>query len=292
MHGVGESTAAITIVNALPTGVGCAVGIDLRVRAEVDLHPAGSHGKWDVRIDAETRTPLVIESVGRALRQFAPGSSGSGALAVRSDVPPARGLKSSSAVSSAVILAIARATDARADPADVARLSAEVSRSVGVSATGAFDDALAGLVPGVLVTDNAQTELLQQFPMPAELEVALYLPPGTHRPSPEWAAAFRAESERGRSAATRALRGDWTGAMRENTELVERIIGYDYEPLRTELLRHGAVASGVSGMGPALVAIAPRSRVRELLEVLDPAPGDRRAVAFSTGLAAEGTGAP
>jgi shikimate kinase len=282
MHGVAETTSAITIVNALPTGIGSAIGIDLRVRAEVDLHPAGSHGKWDVRMADAARTPVVIAALTEALRRFAPGSSGTGELVLSSDIPPARGLKSSSAVSSAVVLAVARATDFEVGALDVARISAAVSRGAGVSATGALDDALAGLSTGLVVTDNRKEELLTTYPIPSNLGVALYISPTIHRSSPAWAPAFLAESERGREAVNRAIAGDWVAAMRANTELVEQVIGYDYTEVRTALGRCGAVASGVSGMGPALAAIGPHDRLADIVEVLPGSSEHRRTVSFTS----------
>ncbi len=42
MRGVGRSTSAVTIVNALTTGVGCAIGIQRFVTASVDLEVAAS----------------------------------------------------------------------------------------------------------------------------------------------------------------------------------------------------------------------------------------------------------
>ena len=281
MRGVGETTAAITIVNALATGVGSAVGIDLWARAEVELHPAGSHGKWDVQVEEAARSPLVIGSLQEALNRFAPGSSGAGALTLRSQIPPARGLKSSSAVSAAVVLAVAAATDTTIEPIAVARISAAISRSAGVSATGSLDDALAGLTSGVVVTDNLRGTLLCSYPTRTDLVVALFVPPTPHRRSPDWAPAFATEAAAGRPAVEAALAGEWAAAMRANTELVERVIGYDYGPMREELLRAGAVACGVSGMGPALAAVAPRSKVDDVLAVLPRFGGDRRTVALS-----------
>ena len=282
MHGVGESTAAITIVNALSTGVGAAAGIEMTARAEVTLHPAGSTGKWEVRVDDANRTPLVIASLTGALRRFAPGSSGSAELTVRSEIPVARGLKSSSAVSSAVVLAVARATDVDVSRLEVARLSAEIAISSGVSATGAFDDALAGLSEGIVVTDNRRQELLSTLSFEPELGLVLYIPRATHRPSPEWSAAFRSESRTAQTAVDAVLRGDWVRAMTENTRLVERVMRYDYDSLRTKLHQRGAVAAGVSGMGPALAAVAPRTRLRELLAALPTNSDDRDVFAFSS----------
>ncbi|MGA8543445.1 MAG: shikimate kinase [Thermoplasmata archaeon] len=288
MKGDAETTAAITIVNALSAGVGSAVGIELRVRAGVELHPEGSRGKWDVQMADEARTPLVIAALTEALRRFAPDSSGHGSLTLRSGIPSARGLKSSSAVSSAIVLAVARATDSTVTPLEVARISAAVSRSAGVSATGALDDALASLTPGLVVTDNRAETLLASYLLPPGLGVALYVPPGTHRRSPDLAGAFGADLTRGRRAADLALKGDWASAMRENTEIVERAIGYDYGALRTKLAQHGAIASGVSGMGPAIASIGPSARLPEMVEALPVDSGNRRAIAFSRTVARDG----
>jgi shikimate kinase len=282
MRGTGESTAAITIVNALPAGVGSAIGIDLRARANVELHPAGSRGKWDVEIPEPSRTPLVIAALTEALQRCAPDSSGTGALALESEIPVAQGLKSSSAVSSAVVLAVARATGVRLSTLEVARLSAEVARAAGVSATGALDDAVAGLSGGFVVTDNRAGTVLASFPAPTDLGVALFVPPGSHRPSPELVPAFRAEESCARAAAELALSGDWPAAMRQNTELVERVIGYDYGSLRSRVARRGAVASGVSGLGPAFAAVAPRAQVDAILREFPGSSGLRQVRSFST----------
>ncbi|MGA9839589.1 MAG: shikimate kinase [Thermoplasmata archaeon] len=283
MHGVGTSNAAITIVNALPTGIGSAAGIDLAARAVVDLHPSGSSGKWDVRMDEAARTPLVVAALTDALRRFAPGSSGTAELTVRSEIPVARGLKSSSAVSSAIVLAVAHATDSACTLLDAGRLSARVARAAGLSATGALDDALAGLSSGVVVTDNTKGELIASFALPADLEVALLVPRATHRPSSEWAGVFRAERAAGEVPVGVALRGDWAAAMNANTELVERVMRYDYSALRSTLLRNGALASGVSGMGPALATVAARSRLDGLIESIPEMLGERRRVRLSSG---------
>ena len=281
MRGVGEAMGAITIVNALVTGIGSAAGIRWGARAEIELHPAGSRERWDVEVADVARTPLVVCSLEVALSRLAPGSSGTGRLEVRSDIPPSRGLKSSSAVSAAVIESVARATGARAEAIDVARLSAEASRRAGLSATGAFDDALAGLSAGVVVTDNRTGQLLRTDPLPSDLEVSLVIPAQEHRPSPEWAARFTACRDDGRAAGDAALAGDWPRAMRLNSELVERLMGYDYARARGAAEDAGATACGVSGMGPTLAAVVPRARTEAVAAALASVKGERRSIAFS-----------
>ncbi|HXW67238.1 MAG TPA: shikimate kinase [Thermoplasmata archaeon] len=282
MRGVGVSTGAITIVNALPTGIGSAAGIELAVRAELELRPSGSSERWDVRIEPPTRTPLVIESLSESLRCFAPGSSGQGELSLASEVPVARGLKSSSAVSSAVALAVARATDASVGPTDIAAISARASIAAGVSATGAFDDALAGLTSGIVVTDNERRTRLAAIPLDPDLRVAVYIPEQTHAAAPDLHARLAREHEAGRRAAAASLRGDWVEAMRQNSELVERALGYDYAAARARLLDAGALACGVSGLGPALAAIAPSDRIASVERMLPGPTSAHRSLRFSS----------
>jgi len=147
-----------------------------------------------------------------------------------------------------------------------------VGRRVGVSATGALDDALAGLEPGFVVTDNVRGEVLRRSKVDPDWGVALYIPSQTHPPSPNLRSAFSNERSAGELAVRAAKAGDWTTAMRINTELVERTMGYAYEDIREQLQSHGAVASGVSGLGPTLAAIAPADRLPDLVRAL---PSDR-----------------
>lgn len=282
MRGVGTATAALTIVNALPTGIGCALGIGLRATAEIALRSEGGAAPEELRISPPARTRLVETAAQLAFSRFIPDTPPSGELSVRSEIPVARGLKSSSAVASAIVSAVAHAAGASPSALDVARLSAEIGRAAGVSATGAFDDALAGLRPGFCVTDNRAGELLGSADADVGWEAAVLVPPGSHGPSPKWASEFAREARDGAQAVDLALHGDFWGAMERNSELVERVMGYDYASLRAALRSAGALGAGVSGLGPALVAVAPQARIPRLLELLSGLPGERFRVAVAS----------
>ncbi|HTS32343.1 MAG TPA: shikimate kinase [Thermoplasmata archaeon] len=268
MRGLGRSSAAISVVNALATGIGCAVGVRLYAAASLDLEPAATPGL--VVEPAESGTPLVRASVERALGAAAPGKAFSARLHLDSEIPVAKGLKSSSAVSTAVIRAVDRALGTESTDLDVAALAARVGREVGVSATGALDDALASLVPGFVVTNNREDRLLLRAPVDPEWTAVVHVPPGTHPPSAAVRERFHPWGREGSAAAEAALRGEWADAMHRNTSLVERVMGYKYAGLRHLLAGAGAVASGVSGMGPALVALAPRHRAAGVLAAMPP----------------------
>ncbi len=281
MRGVGRASGAITIVNALPTGIGCALGIGLYVDAEVTLTPAApgsAHEPFGLIADDGVRTPLVETAVRFARRRYSPDATWTTELRLRSEIPPARGLKSSSAVASAIVRAVATAAGAAPSDIEVARLAAEIARAAGLSATGAFDDALAGLSSGFVVTDNTHDELLRTGTADPAWSVALYVPRATHAPSPGWSEEFRRAAADGRRAATASLRADWWTAMDLNSDLVERTMGYDYAELRRLLRELGALGVGVSGLGPSLAVVAPTERIASLEARLPTDGGERRIV--------------
>lgn len=288
MKGSAQTSAAITITNALPTGVGCAVGIDLRAEAMVEVSPDGSKNPPTLQIPLDRRTPLVEEALRAGLVRYFPGTGGIACLTLDSAVPVARGLKSSSAVSAAILLAVARAAGRAPSSLEVALLSAQASRGAGVSATGALDDALAGLESGFVVTDNVRAKVLRRAEVDPDWGVVLYIPPETHPPSPNLAAAFSREREAGERSASAAMSGDWVTAMRVNSELVERAMGYAYGEIRDRLRSHGAIASGVSGVGPTLAAVAPWQLLPDLLEVFPSDRAQRFAVRFTQTTVTEG----
>lgn len=268
MRGVGEARGAITFVNALFTGVGAAAAVDLPVRAEVDIRAGRASGPLEIDVRSENDTPLVRTSVEAATATFLKGRGGHVKLSISSEVPQGRGLKSSSAVSGAIIQAIARAGRLKPPLDEVARLSADVSLRAGVSATGAYDDALASLSGGFVVTDNRQRKTLRREAPALSGKVLLWMPPGEHAPAPSWLEAFSVRSAEATPAVHAAIAGRWVEAMEINSGLVESVMNYDYAPLRGWLRGEGAFACGVSGLGPTLAILAPGDRIGRIEEAL------------------------
>jgi len=278
VRGVGVSSGAVTVVNALATGIGCAVAISLPVRVDLELRRADGIGSHRIQLERGSDTPLVRETLDTGLSLYAPGEVFSGELRVDSHVPVGKGLKSSSAVGGAVLRAVANTLRQPRPPEELARLAADIAQQIGLSATGAYDDCLAALRGGVVLTDNAHRTALRAAPFDSDLCVVLWIPPESHAPSTTWYERFQLETEAGRAVVEAARAGRWTEAMTLNTELVERVVGYDYRPLRSDLLRAGAVMCGVSGMGPALAAFVPRSGVESVVPRLPTDRGEVRVV--------------
>ncbi|MCI4317789.1 MAG: shikimate kinase [Candidatus Lutacidiplasmatales archaeon] len=265
MRGVGTGWAAISVVNALFTGVGSAAAIGIPATAYVEIRtvPAGSSGQ--VSVSPESDTPLVRGSLLEAIRRFGAGADVDASVRVESAIPVAKGLKSSSAVSVAVLRAAAAAYGTAPTSESIASASADVSLAIGLSATGAFDDALASASGGVVVTENGSRRVHVRGVVDPDWAVVLWTPGGSHAPSPTWAARFEAERGPARAAVAAADRGEWLTAMAANTELVERVMGYEYRPVRRALERAGALGSGVSGLGPTLATVVPRARIRDVV---------------------------
>jgi shikimate kinase len=272
VRGVGTASGAVTVVNALATGVGCALAVTLPVRAEIDLRLSGARGASRVQPERGSDSELVRETLAVGLSRFAPGEIFSGELRVDSHVPPGKGLKSSSAVGGAVLRAVTSALRQSRSPEEIARLAADVAQEIGLSATGAYDDCLASLQGGVAFADNTRRTVLRSPSFPPNLRVVLWIPPETHVPSTAWRDRFRAEAEKGRGAVEAVRAGHWAEAMTLNTELVERVMGYDYGALRARLLDQGATMCGVTGMGPTLAVLAPEPRLDQVAACL---PSDR-----------------
>ena len=277
MRGIGRANAAITIVNALPTGIGSAIGIDLTVEARAEVHER-SAGPSEIRFRPGVESSVVRAAAQGALARAYPGRLVDLELDLESEIPPAVGLKSSSAVASAVHRAILDSAGLRDPPETVAAASAAAGKASGVSATGAFDDAIAGLEPGFFLTDNRTNSVLHRAPAPDQLEVAVYVPGGVHPRSPELTERFRRAAPASKRAVRLAEDDAWWSALEANSVLVESIMQYDYARLRTASKERGAAAAGVTGLGPSFVIVGPPQLVRETIEF----PGGSRCAPRST----------
>jgi shikimate kinase len=254
MTGVGRGTSwgGISFLNGIPTGVGATGAIRLPV--EVTVEPAGGEERAPEGMDR-----LVQESL-LALREDGTGPTDAiPRVRVRSAIPQGQGLKSSSALSVALLRALF-AQEGRPGPApeELAALSARTCRAAGLSVTGAYDDALASARGGLVVADVRDGRALRVDDPPPGLSVLVWLPGGTH---PEvaslrqrWNGVHPSEAL---AAETQARAGRYLEAMELNSQVVERTLGYPWGELRRRLREEGALAAGVSGNGPALAVLVP-----------------------------------
>ena len=159
MKGKGSSYGAVSVMNAIPCGIGSTIGIGLRTEARIE-----DAKKKRVRIvDRPYVKPFLAEICVKRAREAIGQSTDDGYyLEIRTDIPPSMGLKSSSSVCNAVISAVLNAYGEKMDQMDIIRLGVQCAKQCGVTITGAFDDACGCGLGGLVVTDNTKNELIMR----------------------------------------------------------------------------------------------------------------------------------
>jgi shikimate kinase len=250
MEGQAAAPAAGTVLNALATGKGSAFAIDVDTTATVTLADEDAV-TGDIAGDPDGDTRLIERCVEIVTARFGDGQGGH--VRTESDVPMASGLKSSSAAANATVLATLDALDAveMVSRDDAARIGVEAARDVGVTVTGAFDDASASMLGGVTVTDNTSDQLLAREEL--AWDVLVWTPP-------ERAYSADADVERCKQVAPMAnlaldlaLDGEYGRAMTVNGLAFSAALEFSTEPMVEAMPLVDGVS--LSGTGPSVVAI-------------------------------------
>lgn len=250
--GTASACASATVVNALATGRGAAFGIELRVYATVEVGSGlkGVKGK----VMGSRMSPRLIElCVEKVLDRF--GVSGVGTrVQTSSDIPVAVGLSSSSAAANAAVLATYAALGERPRKKEILKLGVDAALEVGVTLTGALDDAAGSLYGEGVVTHNLKRRVLKRFRVPEDLKVAIFVPGFRIFTSSLSKRDFSSIREGVDYAHRLALKGKIWDAMVLNGLLYSHALNLDPLPA-LEALSAGAVAAGLTGTGPATVAV-------------------------------------
>jgi len=266
MKAQGEAIAygAVTVVSALATGRGAAFGIDLWTRARVKLTEDGAI-ETQILPENEERTVLAEKCVRAVLDHF--GASELGAsVETESNIPIARGLKSSSVAGNAIVLATLAALGKRPRSEEVLKLVTDTSLQAHVSVTGAYDDASASLYGNVVVTDNTLRKILRIF-LVEDYVVLLLVPPEKSYTIDVDLERVRAISRQVEIAHKEALAGNYWTAMTLNGLIYSHALGRPADVI-VESLQAGALAAGISGKGPAYAFVLQEQRKESVLEVL------------------------
>jgi shikimate kinase len=258
LKGRGEARGAITIINAIAAGKGCAVGVELSTWAEVEL--SSGHGV-EVHLEGLEGEPtsLVEMCASAVLERFSVKKNA--ALNIRSRIPVSRGLKSSSAAANATILATLDALKESMSPIEVLRMNADISIASGTSVTGAMDDAAASLLGGTVFTDNFARTLLKREEWALCPRVVINVPERMIRKQGlprERIALFRPLMK---EAFQLAWNGRYVDAMCLNSLCYGAALGLDQE-LVMRALEAGALGAGISGTGPAVAALVNKENER------------------------------
>jgi shikimate kinase len=264
MKGKGTSHGAATIVNAIAGGKGAAFGLDLRTEATVEL----TTGKGTVvTMDglAGESGSLVERCVHEVLALKGGSRSYHAEVMTSSQIPVSRGLKSSSAAANAVIMATLDALGETMDEIEAIRIGTRAAIEAGVSITGAFDDACACALGGVVLTDNRSETILFRGRMPDYVKALVHVPPRQIRKDTLPRAYISSMTGLVDLAFHQALEGDYYRALTLNGMCYSTALGLD-QTIVLKALQRGALAAGLTGTGPATVMLVVEDKVREFTD--------------------------
>jgi len=275
MVGFGTAIAygAVTVINAIATGKGAALGVNLWTKAKVRL--TGEKGVVNGKILSEPNedTTLIRESILTVLKYFHVENEFGAEVETESNIPIAKGLKSSSVASNALVLATIGALRKNVDDFTVLDLSVDASIKAKTTITGAFDDASASFFGDITLTDNLKRVILKRFTIKEDLTVLLHIPS-------EKSYTFKSNVDRMRLIAPQikvafreALSGNYWTALTMNGILYATALGYE-QKLAIDALEAGAIASGLSGKGPATAAIVYEGQIDKILDAWHSYDGD------------------
>ena len=267
------SHGAATIVNAIALGKGAAFGVDLWTKAEVKLthNPHVVEGK--ITSDPNESTVLIEKTILRILQRFNLDNVFGAEVKTWSNIPIAKGLKSSSAAANAVALAMTTALGKTLDDLEIVKLGVESAFDAKVTITGAFDDACASYFGGIVVTDNLKRQIVKQMPLNEDLKVLFHLPPEKAYTANSNVSRLQTVKPLVEVAYNLTLQGNVWEALTLNGLIYSSASGYD-PTITVDALAAGAIAAGLCGKGPAITTVVSRDKVDSVKAVLQKYEGE------------------
>ncbi|MEM0200307.1 MAG: shikimate kinase [Saccharolobus sp.] len=244
-----QAYGGVSIVNALPSWYGSSLAINLKVDVNI------KEGKRDL-----TRENTLISTIINYFKEKY--SIPDITVDIKSEIPQKSGLKSSSAVSVALIHEIVK----RYGIKDVSppKLSAILSLKAGVSYTGALDDAVASYCGGVSFTNNKYFQIIKTEDPPSDLVILLLARGGRQK---EVNINKLKKYKHVFEEIFRISIKDIILGMKINGILIANILDYPIDPIETAL-KNGALASGISGNGPSYFAVCKEGEEGKVYESL------------------------
>jgi shikimate kinase len=266
-----------TIVSAIATGRGAAFGLAFRATAVAESMPQKEGVR--VQVIGPVDPTLAMGCAKRVLRR----SRRKASLLVRvdSEIPVSRGLKSSSAVANAVVLASARALGLELEPLQIVGIGIEAALEAKVTLTGAFDDACASFFGGIVVTDNRARKIVKVDRFPEGLMAVVQIPRRSITKPSLVAKDFSPIRAQVDEAYRLALQGEYFRALEVNSAAYAPILEVDETPARRARAA-GAMAAGITGAGPAILALVKPAHVEAVAQALHDGDSEVRVASLNT----------
>jgi len=251
---------AISIVNAIATGKGAALGISKKVNVEMET----SYGKG-VIIEVENKS-MSSRLINRVIEKIVTKNELSKTklkVSLDTEIPTGYGLKSSSAISTAVAMACAKLFKPNMNDTEILKAGVKASIETKVSLTGAYDDACACYYGGFVVTDNYKKKLIRSEKCLNHVSAVIFIPKSRKRGNIRKLNSFSDDFEQ---AWNLAKKSDYWNAMILNGLATSPILSSEPKII-PKLLENGALGASVSGNGPSIAAIVKNNAVSKIKNV-------------------------
>jgi shikimate kinase len=258
---------AVSLVSAIATKKGATLGISLTVEAIVKTTP----GKGII-IQSKNKTlssRLINKTVEKILTKKELEQNKI-TISLESEIPTGYGLKSSSAISSAVALACAKIFKPKFTDQQILLVGVDASIESKVSITGAYDDACSCYFGGFNVTDNSKKKIIHSEKIPANLMAVIFIPKNRKRGNVKNLKTLSIVFDH---AWKLAKNSNYWEAMIINGLATSAILNSDPKII-TNLLEKGAIAASVSGNGPAIAAIVKKENLHNVKKVFSSLDGN------------------
>ncbi|MDD4245015.1 MAG: shikimate kinase [Candidatus Methanomethylophilaceae archaeon] len=262
MTGHGRSYGAITVINAMPCGIGATIGVDLVTNSVFDV--IGDERKVIIKNDPSEDDRMARLCVSAAYSRMGIPEPIGWELEISSQIPVSRGLKSSSSACNSILSAIFDEHGFKIGTMDMIRIGVACARSAGVTVTGSFDDACGCHLGGFVMTDNAHDRLILHRNVGLH-DVVIYVPDEKIRKKGLEVDNLRACAQIIRDAIS-ISETDPFSAMTINGRTIASASGIDGS-WAERALRYGALGAGVSGSGPAVTAVFDRGMAKEFIKI-------------------------
>ncbi|EHP86449.1 shikimate kinase [Methanotorris formicicus Mc-S-70] len=264
MKATAVASASGTIINAIATGNGSAFGINLKVKATVELFDDGKNNiEGVVKDNPKVKPNLIKRCVKNVLDYF--GLNYSAKVITETQIPIKSGLSSSSATSNAVVLATFGALGERIDDELILNLGIKSSFDEKLTVTGAYDDATASYYGGITVTDNIKRKILKRDKFKDDLKVLILIPNLKKNVDVSRMKLLKDYVE---VAFNECLIGNYYRALFLNGILYASALNFPTS-IAIDAIENSAVTSGLSGTGPSYIALCYEEDVEKVKKALE-----------------------
>ena len=262
MSGQAEAVAhgGATIVNAIALGKGAAFGVSLWTKAQVKLTDEPGIISSEITSDVKENPLLTQKTVEQVLKHFKVEKQFGAKVTTWSNIPIAKGLKSSSTAANAIALATVAALGKSLGDLEVVQLGVDAAFDANVTVTGAFDDACASYFGGAVITDNKARKIVKQLPLPKDLVVLFHVPPQKAYTADSDVQRLKTVKPLVEIAYSEALKGKVWDALTLNGLIYSAASNLNAK-IAVDALAAGAVAAGLCGKGPATTAVVSTEKV-------------------------------